>query len=64
MDNKHCCEPKSIPTKMFGVAVNHCNEDDDGALWVSNDEYANQVNYCPFCGFKAKIEVIFEKNGD
>jgi len=26
-------------------------------LWVGNGEYESQVNYCPFCGKKAEVQV-------
>lgn len=46
-----------------GSAVTSCYELDDGTLWISNDEYASQVNFCPFCGYQAKVraECIFVK---
>lgn len=34
----------------YGHAVFYCIGRDDGTLWVDNGEYANIVNYCPFCG--------------
>ncbi len=37
--------------KCYGIAVNSCWEE-DGKLWVGNGEYANTVNFCPFCGYK------------
>lgn len=35
------------------VAVLSCYEKPNGELWVGNDEYENEVSYCPFCGFKS-----------
>lgn len=26
------------------------------SLWVGNGEYTSQVNYCPYCGYKAEVE--------
>ncbi len=49
----HRCE-ESLPDSTYGPAIRYCFEDEDGKLWVSNDEYASQVNYCPYCGQKAK----------
>ena len=40
----------------FGQAIIFCYER-DGMLFVDNDEYNNQVNFCPFCGHKAKIQI-------
>lgn len=42
---------------MWGWAIDCCDEREDGTLWVDNDEYGNQVNYCPFCGYEAIIKV-------
>lgn len=41
-------------TGNYGAAILICEEREDGTLWVSNDEYSSRVNYCPFCGYKAK----------
>jgi hypothetical protein len=38
---------------MNGHAITYCLEDATG-LWCDNDEYATRVNFCPFCGYKAK----------
>ena len=37
-----------------GEAVCECYEE-NGKLFVVNGEYKSQVNYCPFCGYKAKV---------
>ena len=42
----------------WGAAAYHCYEDKEKHLWISNGEYANQVNYCPFCGYQAKLPSI------
>ncbi len=42
---------------LYGVAVVECNESVDGWLVVDNAEYGNRVNYCPFCGYKAIIQM-------
>ena len=49
----HRCEGE-LPHDGYGPAIDVCIENDNGQLWVSNDEYASQVNYCPYCGYKAK----------
>lgn len=61
---KHSCEPGShedythiFPHGNFGAAVDRCVEDEQGRLWVDNREYKNRVNYCPFCGYRAKSQV-------
>jgi hypothetical protein len=52
----HDCEGE-LPKDGYGQAVSSCGENEDGSLWVSNDEYASQVNFCPYCGFKAKVQL-------
>ena len=44
-------------TAKYGGAIYDCEENEDGELWVDNGEYASQVNYCPYCGYKAKAQV-------
>lgn len=39
------------------MAISYCYEDTDGKLWITNEEYASQVNFCPYCGYTAKVEV-------
>ncbi len=57
----HYCEiPKTagkVEKHRYGLAVKVCYENTDGKLWVDNNEYNNQVNYCPFCGYKARIKI-------
>jgi hypothetical protein len=60
-DLHKCKLPKGAKYGMWGGAVGECWGKEDGTLWVDNDEYASQVNYCPFCGFKA-ITMIDPKN--
>lgn len=52
----HKCEG-TLPEDSYGSAISSCFEGEDGALWVSNEEYASQVNFCPYCGFRAKIQL-------
>jgi hypothetical protein len=40
---------------IAGHAVEYCQER-DGELWVGNSEYESQVNYRPYCGFKATVK--------
>ncbi len=47
-------EFRDVSFSAYGPAITECCELDDGELWVSNDEYATRVNFCPFCGYKAK----------
>jgi len=39
-----------------GEAISSCDEDTEGRFWVSNDEYASQVAFCPYCGKKAPTQ--------
>ena len=41
----------------YGTAISLCFEDSDGLLWADNNEYRNQVNFCPFCSYEAKIKI-------
>ena len=54
LPGKHRCELHS-PDKAYGIAIKYCYEDAEGKLWVGNIEYESQVNYCPVCGYKAKV---------
>jgi hypothetical protein len=42
--------------REYGEAFDVCWEE-KGKLFVSNNEYSNQVNFCPYCGYKAEIQV-------
>jgi len=46
---------------LYGGAVIDCLERIDGKLYVNNGEYGNRVNYCPFCGYKAKMQMKLKK---
>jgi len=50
----HYCKDNNPSYAIYGIAVYYCTEHDDGTLWIGNDEYENQINFCPFCGYKAK----------
>jgi hypothetical protein len=43
----------------YGPAVTSCVETEDGTLLAGNDEYESKVNFCPFCGFKARQQIVF-----
>ena len=59
----HCCEPELgeaiFPCGGYGAAIDICLEKDSGELWVSNGEYETRANYCPFCGYKAKLQITW-----
>lgn len=52
MPDKHSCKGV-LPHNNYGEAIDSCDENDGGELWVGNVEYGSQVAFCPYCGFKA-----------
>ena len=56
---KHeCIIPEwEMKETMYGNAIYNCKEDDEGRLIAEGGEYGNQVNFCPFCGYKAKVQI-------
>ena len=54
LPGNHRCELHS-PDKAYGIAIKYCYEDGEGKLWAGNIEYESEVNYCPVCGYKAKV---------
>ena len=56
LQEQHNCTLDS-PSDVYGIAMDICYEKDDGTYWISNGEYASQVNYCPVCGAKAPKQV-------
>jgi hypothetical protein len=55
-EGKHHCDFR-LPFAAWGMAITLCEEDTKGRLWVGNEEYMSQVNFCPFCGEEAKVRV-------
>jgi hypothetical protein len=45
------------PLNLWGHAVTYTRVDFDGKMWVGNDEYENQVNFCPFTGTPAPVQM-------
>ena len=57
-NNVHRCHmPKGAKNAIYGDAITDCWEDKKGLLWVDNDEYGSQVNFCPYCGYEAKVKI-------
>ena len=54
--NRHECSG-DLPEDSYGPAISECVEDDVGAFWAGNGEFASQVNFCPFCGERAPTQV-------
>lgn len=50
-----CFLSDKFKSKCCAPLIDECEEMENGELWVTNVEYCNQVNFCPFCGYKAKI---------
>lgn len=51
---KHWC--RSETPSIQGPAVTLCYENEKGELWITNDEYSSQVNFCPVCGLKCDVK--------
>lgn len=45
------------PHKDWGKAITYTKVDQDGKMWVGNGEYESQVNYCPFTGTPAPLQM-------
>lgn len=52
-EKKHYRSPEAI----WGPAVNYTRIDEEGAMWIGNDEYETQVNFCPWTGEMAKKQM-------
>ncbi len=57
--SRHYCEIPAI-YHLYGPAIDDCFEDRQGQLFVSNGEYGCQINFCPMCGYEAKVKVLNE----
>jgi len=55
MMNHSCESNKKLKFHKWGPAIMSCWENEDGELWVGNGEYSNQVYFCPYCGYQAKV---------
>lgn len=51
----HICNV-SFPSEGYGEAIDRVDEREDGTLWAGNGEYETQVNFCPKCGYEAKVK--------
>jgi len=56
-NNLHECKTPGWFFAGDAEAITRCFEKSDGTLWVENGEYRSQVNFCPFCGYEAKVKV-------
>jgi hypothetical protein len=48
------------PDGLWGHACTYTKIDDEGKMWVGNDEYETQVNYCPWTGEPAPKQMKLE----
>lgn len=54
----HYCEMPTMSEDAFtGASISYCREYDDDKLFAGNGEYESQVNFCPICGYKSKIDI-------
>ena len=49
------------PDRLYGVAINYTRIDNEGKMWVGNNEYETQVNFCPWTGKPAPTQLVFIK---
>lgn len=56
----HSCDGR-LPYDGHGDAIDNCYELPDGTIWVGNGEYASRVNFCPYCGHKASVQMTLKK---
>ena len=47
-----------VPDGRWGRAITYTYEKEDGTMWVGNDEYESQVNYCPITGKAATKQMV------
>lgn len=47
------------PNGLWGPAVEYTRVDSLGKMWAGNGEYETQVNYCPFSGVKAPVQMRY-----
>jgi hypothetical protein len=56
MKEQHYCDiPSQI--EIYGFAITECYEEEDGRLIFDNEESSIQVNFCPICGYEAKVKI-------
>jgi hypothetical protein len=46
---------------LWGHAVTYTRVDKMGKMWIGNGEYENQVNYCPYTGIAAPVQMKLTK---
>jgi ribosomal protein L37E len=57
-NNLHKCDaPTEAKYYIYGDAIYECYEHGDGTLRAGNGEYESQVDFCPYCGYSAKVKI-------
>jgi hypothetical protein len=51
----------TTPYELWGHAINYTRIDGEGKMWVGNDEYESQVNFCPMTGVEAPVKLKLVK---
>jgi hypothetical protein len=47
----------------WGTAIDYTIVKADGTMWVGNGEYETRVNYCPWTGEKAPVQMTVLETG-
>jgi hypothetical protein len=47
----------NAPESMWGQAIKYTYTKEDGTMWVGNEEYETQVNFCPMTGKPAEKQM-------
>lgn len=50
-------------SNLFGTAISYSYIDEDGNMWVGNEEYESQVNFCPWTGTPAPKQMDILREG-
>jgi len=53
----YCTMPNESKDYAYGNAISECMQEEDGTLTAGNGEYYSQVNFCPICGYEAKVKI-------
>jgi len=60
MENEKLHECSVVGSQVewgYTASMIRCFERENGSLCVVNWGYVSRVNYCPFCGYKAKMQM-------
>jgi hypothetical protein len=51
----------STPDELWGSAITYTRIDEEGRMFVGNDEYESQVNFCPITGEPAHKKMTLKE---